>query len=293
MSSSKTKISDLGKANKERFLQVKDNKYFIEEYKHITEVMKFGVEYYKHIVSNVDIDRSNPNNSYVMLVLEKVDVVDMDKPVKITPRKASLPDIDLDVPSNGRNEIIEYLKKKYGESNVSQMVTFQRMKGGNSLKIVIRTMTNMSFDEINEITKLLPAESKIVADLKEMEGRLGYRSIIRWALENTPTKFADYCEIVDDRYDGPLARHFELAIKLEDTIFAQSRHAAGVVISRLPLIKVCPLIQDDNGNPIAGLEMDDLADIGLPKFDILGLKLLDKISVVRDRVNGTNTIRKT
>ena len=154
-------------------------------------------------------------------------------------------------------------------------------------------MTNMSFDEINEITKLLPAESKIVADLKEMEGRLGYRSIIRWALENTPTKFADYCEIVDDRYDGPLARHFELAIKLEDTIFAQSRHAAGVVISRLPLIKVCPLIQDDNGNPIAGLEMDDLADIGLPKFDILGLKLLDKISVVRDRVNGTNTIRKT
>jgi DNA polymerase III alpha subunit len=164
------------------------------------------------------------------------------------------------------------------------------MKGGNSLKIVIRTMTNMSFDEINEITKLLPEQSKIVGDLKEMEDRLGYKSVIRWALENTPNKFADYCELIDGRYDGPLARHFELAIKLEDTIFAQSRHAAGVVISRLPLIKVCPLIHDDSGNVIAGFEMDDLADIGLPKFDILGLKLLDKISVVRDRINGTNTV---
>lgn len=290
MSSSKTKISDLGNADKERFLQVKDNKFFIEEYHHITEVMKFGVEYYKHIVKNVDIDRSNPNNSYVMWILNKVDVIDINRPVKIVPRKASLPDIDLDVPSHGRAEIIENLKKKYGEESVSQMVTFQRMKGGNSLKIVIRTMTNMGFDEINEITKLLPAESKIVGDLKEMEDRLGYKSIIRWALENTPNKFADYCELIDDRYDGPLGRHFELAVKLEDTIFAQSRHAAGVVISRLPLIKVCPLIQDDSGNVIAGFEMDDLADIGLPKFDILGLKLLDKISVVRDRINGTNTI---
>lgn len=290
MSNTKTKISDLGPANKEKFLKLKDNSFFKEEYEYITKIMKFGIDYYRHIINNIDIDRSNPNNSYIMFIMNKVDLLDESRPVKIVPGKSSLPDIDIDVPSYGRNNIIEYWKQKYGEENVSQMVTFQRMKGGNSLKIVMRTMSNMGFDEINEITKLLPTESKIVADLKEMEGRLGYKSLIRWGLENTPNKFADHCELINDDYDGPLAKHFELAIKLEGTIFAQSRHAAGVVIGKVPLKTVCPLIVDKEGHKIAGFEMDHLADVGLCKFDILGLKLLDKISLIRDDVNGTKTV---
>ena len=290
MSNTRTRISDLGPADKEKFLKLKDNKFFIEEYRYITEKMKFGVDYYKHVINNVNIDRSNLNNSYVMFIMNKVDVLDESKPVKIIPQKSSLPDIDMDVPSYGRNKIIEHCKSKYGKDNVSQMVTFRRMKGGNSLKIVMRTMSNMGFDEINEITKSLPMESKIVADLKEMEGRLGYRSIIRWALENTPNKFADHCELIDGKYDGPLAKHFELAIKLEGTIFAQSKHAAGVVISRFPLYTICPMIVDKEGHEVAGLEMDALADIGVCKFDILGLKLLDKITLIRDDINGTSTI---
>lgn len=285
MLNTKIKISDLGPAKKERFLEIKDNEYFKEEYRYVTEIMKLGPQYYKHLIENVEIDRSNKNNSYIMWVMDKVDCVDQSKPVKIRPGKSSLPDIDMDVPSAGRAKIIEYLKQKYGDDRVSQMVTFQRMKGGNSLKIVIRTMTDIEFNEINEITKLLPAESKIVADLEEMESRLGYKSIIRWALENTPNKFADYCELINNEYDGPLAKHFDLAIQLEGTISAQSRHAAGVVISRDPLMEVCPLIIDSEGNQIACFEMDALADIGITKFDILGLTLLDKIMAIKDEVN--------
>lgn len=285
MSPIKIRISDLGPANKVRYLEVKDNQYFKQEYEIILKTMKFGIDYYRHIINNINIRRDNPNNSYIMWIMDKVDKIDKDQPVRIIPRKASLPDIDIDVPSYGRNEIIGYLKNKYGEENVAQMVTFQRMKAGNALKVVIRAMTNISFSEINEITKQLTPESKIVADLEEMAGRLGYKSIIRWALEKTPKYFSQYCEIVNDKYDGPLAKEFELAIKLEGTISAQSKHAAGIVISKYKLKELCPVIFDKDGEKIAGFEMDNLADIGITKFDILGLKLLDKITFVRDYLN--------
>lgn len=288
MLNTKIRISDLGQADKNRYLEVKENNFFKQEYRIITEVMKFGVDYYKHIIHNININRDNPNNSYIMWIMGKVDKIDKTKATKIIPAKSSLPDIDIDVPSYGRNDIISYLKNKYGEKNVAQMVTFQRMKAGNALKIVIRTMTNVGFMEINDITKGLTPESKIVADLEEMEHRLGYKSIIRWALENTPKHFAQYCEIINDKYDGPLAREFELAIKLEGTIFAQSKHAAGVVISKTPLKELCPIIFDKDGEEIASFEMDHLAAIGITKFDILGLKLLDKITFVRDYLHETN-----
>lgn len=288
MSNIKMKISDFGNADKNKFLEVKNNQYFIEEYTIVTEIMKFGIDYYKHIIHNVNIDRQNPNNSYIMWIVGKVDKIDKDKPTKIIPAKSSLPDIDIDVPSYGRDEIISYLKTKYGKDNVAQMVTFQRMKGGNALKVVIRTMTQMGFDEINEITKQLIAESKITADLEEMKNKLGYKSVIQWGLENTPEKFSQYCEIIDGKYDGILSKEFELAIQLEGAIYAQSKHAAGVVISKYPLNEICPIIHDKDGEVVAGFEMDNLADIGITKFDILGLKLLDKITFVRDFLHASN-----
>lgn len=196
----------------------------------------------------------------------------------------SMPDIDVDVPITKRETIIEYIKTKYGANKVSQMITFNTMKGRGALKEVLRVYGNISFDEMNRITKYIPDEAKIADELQEMKEDSGEASIIRWALENNVDKLKEWCYITDDNtLDGPLAKRFEQAIRLEGTKANQSKHAAGVVISRNNLDSVCPMVYDaKNKQTIAGMEMQDLESLGLVKFDILGVAMLDKIMTISD-----------
>ena len=196
----------------------------------------------------------------------------------------SMPDIDVDVPINKRETIIEYIKQKYGADKVSQMVTFNTIKGRGALKDVLRVYGNISFDEMNKITKNIPDEAKIADDLQEMKEETGEASIIRWALENNPEKLKEWC-FIDEKNElqGPLAKRFEQAIRLEGTKSNQSRHAAGIAISSSPLKEVCPMVYDSkNQQMIAGMEMQDLENIGIIKFDILGVAMLDKIMTITD-----------
>jgi DNA polymerase-3 subunit alpha len=195
-----------------------------------------------------------------------------------------MPDIDVDVPINKRENIIEYIKQKYGHGKVSQMITFNTMKGRGALKEVLRVYGNISFDEMNKITKFIPDEAKIADELQEMKEDTGEASIIRWALENNGDKLKEWCSIGDDgTLTGPLAKRFEQAIRLEGTKSNQSKHAAGVVISSEDLSSVCPMIYDSkNKQSIAGMEMQDLESIGVIKFDILGIAMLDKIMTISD-----------
>ena len=112
-----------------------------------------------------------------------------------------------------------------------------------------------------------------------MKEETGESSIIRWALENNVDKLKEWCYIDDTgQFQGPLAKRFEQAIRLEGTKSNQSKHAAGVVISSDPLKDICPMILDTkNKKQIAGMEMQDLEAIGVIKFDILGIAMLDKI----------------
>jgi DNA polymerase-3 subunit alpha len=196
-----------------------------------------------------------------------------------TKDRISMPDIDVDVPINKREDIIQYIKNKYGESKVSQMITFNTMKGRGALKDVLRAYGNVSFDEMNKITKFIPDEAKIADELQEMKEEYGEASIIRWALENNEKDLKEWCFINEkNELDGPLAKRFEQAIRLEGTKSNQSRHAAGVVISAENLSDVCPMVYDTkNKQMIAGMEMQDLESIGIIKFDILGVAMLDKI----------------
>ena len=149
----------------------------------------------------------------------------------------SLPDIDMDVPGNKRDEIIKYLKDKYGHSNVSQMLTFGRLQGRSALKEVLRINGACGFSEMNEITKAIPNEAEISDQLQEMEEE--DRSIIRWALENNADDLRGYCFINDkNELDGDYAEFFDQAIKIEGTFKTQRKHAAGVVISAEELSKV-------------------------------------------------------
>lgn len=196
----------------------------------------------------------------------------------------SMPDIDVDVPINKREYIIDYIKQKYGAKKVSQMITFNTMKGRGALKEVLRVYGNVSFDEMNKITKNIPDESKIADELQEMKEDTGESSIIGWALENNVDKLKEWCYINEEGgLSGPLAKRFEQAIRLEGTKSNQSKHAAGVVISSEDLASVCPMVYDaKNKQSIAGMEMQDLDSLGIIKFDILGVALLDKIMTISD-----------
>ena len=132
---------------------------------------------------------------------------------------------------------------------------------------------------MNKITKFIPDEAKIADELQEMKEDTGEASIIRWALENNVDKLKDWCYINDSgELEGPLSRRFEQAIRLEGTKSNQSKHAAGVVISSENLKSVCPMIYDaKNKQTIAGMEMQDLESLGVIKFDILGVAMLDKV----------------
>lgn len=199
--------------------------------------------------------------------------------------RISMPDIDVDVPINKREFVIEYIKTKYGANKVSQMITFNTMKGRGALKEVLRVYGNISFDEMNRITKFIPDEAKIADELQEMKEDTGEASIIRWALENNGDKLKEWCSLSEDdnSLTGPLAKRFEQAIRLEGTKSNQSKHAAGVVISSENLDQVCPMVYDTkNKQPIAGMEMQDLESLGVIKFDILGIAMLDKIMTISD-----------
>ncbi len=197
----------------------------------------------------------------------------------------SLPDVDMDVPSDKREEIIARLKDKYGMLNVGQMLTFGRLQGRSAIKEVLRVNDACGFAEMNEITKYIPDEAAISDQLAEMDEE--DRSIILWALQNKANDLIDYCHIDEEgNLVGDFAEYFQQAIDIEGTFRNQGKHAAGVVISANPLHQVCPMVnQKSGGEKIAGLEMNDLEALGHVKFDLLGLSLLDKLMKVKELIN--------
>lgn len=207
-------------------------------------------------------------------------------PGRNTKDRIAMPDIDVDVPIDQRDAIIQYIRNKYGADKVAQMITFTTLKGRGALKEVLRVHDNLSFEEMNNITKNIPEESKIADELQDIKEEYGEASIIRWSLENYPEKFKEWCEIDENgNLSGPLAKRFEQAIRLEGTKFHQSKHAAGIAIGHKPLHMLCPMILDKKTNQyIAGLEMQDLDALGIPKFDILGVALLDKLMYINQLI---------
>lgn len=193
-----------------------------------------------------------------------------------TENHISLPDIDVDVPAEHRDEVIDYIKTKYGEANVSQMVTYGRLQGRSALKEVMRINDNVSFSEMNEITDCIPDESMISDQLELMDKE--DRSIIRWSLINEASNLRKWCYIDEDgSLAGPMAETFKQAMIIEGTNKSQGKHPAGVIISKHELAKVCPMVTDKSGKKIVQFEMVALEAQGHVKFDILGIDLLSKI----------------
>jgi len=259
--------------NEKRFNQICDNPYFQEELTVVLQ-MKKGIAYYKHIIKNIDLSKDNPKNSYIMWIYDKVNIIDKNSSTVFIEAQASLPDIDVDFPPDQRENVISYLKEKYGHDRVCQMLTFGRLQGRSALKEVLRVNESCGFDQMNEITNKIPQEAAISDKLEEMDEP----SVIRWALENDADSLREYCWEEDGELRGDFARDFAQALRIEGTFKTQGKHAAGVVVSSIDLNKLCPMVKETRGNEkIAGMEMGDLEAIGAVKFDILGVNLLKKI----------------
>jgi len=196
----------------------------------------------------------------------------------------SLPDIDVDFPPDYRDDVIQYLKDKYGESRVCQMLTFGKLAGRSIIKEVLRVNESCGFEQMNQITDKIPNEASISDLLEEMENP----SVIRWALENDKNSLIDYCWLDDDgNLQGEYAKAFEQAMRMEGIFKTQGKHAAGVVIASDDLQEICPMVKSSRSSEqIAGMEMGDLEAIGCVKFDILGVNLLKKISETIHEVNN-------
>ena len=207
-----------------------------------------------------------------------------------TDQRISMPDIDIDVPKVAREEVIEYIRNKYGKDNVAQIVTYQTMQGRSALKRVMQARGNISFTEQNEITKHIMDEAKIADELQDMKEELGESSLILWALKNRKKQLKDWCEIGENgKLEGKMAKVFEQSMRLEGTKIIQSKHAAGVVVSPTPISDTCPMIRSASKGDtdlLAGFEGPSCEDVGLLKLDVLGIRMLDKIMEVPDILKG-------
>lgn len=204
-----------------------------------------------------------------------------------TKDKISLPDIDCDFPIRYRDKVKDYCRDKYGRDKVADMCTFGKMQGKGALKEVLRVHSACSFDEMNKISDAVAEPSKIAGELQEQREEEGFASIIQWSLENT-SKLKDWCEIKDGEFIGPFAKFFSQAIRLEGLNRNIGKHASGLIISSNVLAEKVPMINDGKGHQNAGFEMNDLEAMGLVKFDILGVSMLDKMMDVETLLSDEN-----
>lgn len=190
--------------------------------------------------------------------------------------RGGLPDIDVDIPPDSRDSIIEYIYEGYGKENFAQLSTFGTLKGAAALKLCLN-INSVPFSEQNEITSFLPEEAKIDPMLEQQEREVGTRSLIYWALVNTPKELERWCILNNGVFDGKYAKEFDLAIKLDKVIVDRGRHASAFAISNMPLHTKSPMVYDSvSQRYIVGVEMNSAEKLGLIKLDLLGLDLLSK-----------------
>ncbi|MBR3750703.1 MAG: DNA polymerase III subunit alpha [Clostridia bacterium] len=174
----------------------------------------------------------------------------------LNPERVSMPDFDVDFEPEGRGRVIDYVTRKYGSQNVAQIVTFGTMKARLVVRDVGRAM-NLPYSDCDRIAKLIP----FALDMT-LEKALKDSSELRAAVEG----------------DERIKKMLEYSMKLEGLPRHTSTHAAGVVITELPVHQYVPLAVND-GVPVTQFTMKTLERLGLLKMDFLGLRTL---SVVRD-----------
>jgi len=175
----------------------------------------------------------------------------------LNPERVSMPDIDMDFCIKGRDKVIDYVTQKYGQERVSQIITFGRMQAKGVIRDVGRAL-HMPFSEVDKIAKLVPADLGMTLD----------------KAEKMEPAFAKL------RQGNALERELlEVAHSLEGLNRHASVHAAGVVVTDQPLVDYLPLYKGtkDTDVVVTQYDMGFVEELGLIKFDFLGLKTLTVI----------------
>ena len=181
----------------------------------------------------------------------------------LNPERPSLPDIDMDFADNRRAEMISYVKSKYGEDRVAQIGTFGTMMAKGSVRDVARAL-GYEYAIGDRISSLIPLGSQ------------GMPMTIDHAMELVPELAEAY------KKEAQTKEIIDLAKKMEGCVRHVSVHAAGVVISPKPLYEFTPVQLDPKGGDIiTQYDMYQIEDVGLPKFDFLGIR---NLSILADAV---------
>ena len=177
----------------------------------------------------------------------------------LNPERVSMPDIDVDFCFERRQEVIDYVVRKYGKDRVAQIVTFGTLAARGVLRDVGRVL-DMPYARVDAIAKMIPQELNITIDK---------------ALVMNPELKKAYDEQEDIR------RLIDMGRRLEGLPRHTSMHAAGVVISQKAVDEYVPLSRAQDGSITTQFTMTTLEELGLLKMDFLGLRTL---TVIRDAV---------
>jgi DNA polymerase-3 subunit alpha len=173
----------------------------------------------------------------------------------LNPERVSPPDIDVDFCYNRRPEVIDYVRKKYGEKSVAQIITFGTLGAKMAIRDVGRVM-GLSYGECDRLAKMIPFDPKMT-------------------LEKALAESPDFKRAYDEE---EISRTLiDSALTLEGVSRQAGVHAAGVVISDRDLTDYVPLTKDDHDGIVTQYSMEPLGELGLLKMDFLGLKTLTVI----------------
>lgn len=173
----------------------------------------------------------------------------------LNPERVTMPDIDIDFCFERRGEIIDYVRKKYGEKNVTQIITFGTMAARAVIRDVGRVL-KMNYNEVDRIAKMIPGTGSIALD-QALEEVPDLRALLEQG--TVQRELIEYSRVLQG-----LARH-------------ASTHAAGVVITPEELTNYTPLYKSNTGDVVTQYDMKSLEAVGVLKMDFLGLRTLTVI----------------
>ena len=247
-------------------LTVIKNKGYSPYFLVVADMLRFARE--NKILSNI---RGSVSGSLVTFLagITNIDPIEYEIPFErfLNPDRPSAPDIDMDYADDRRDEVIEYVRKKYGNDKVAQIGTFGTMMARGSVRDVARAM-GFPYEIGDRISKLIPMGSQ------------GFPMTIEKAMQDVPELRTAY------EQEEETKKIIDMAKKIEGCARHIGVHAAGVVIAPTALTDYTPLQFDPKGEGkiISQYDMYSIEEAGLLKFDFLGLKNLTIIADAIERI---------
>jgi DNA polymerase-3 subunit alpha len=199
----------------------------------------------------------------------------------LNPERVSPPDIDVDFCVNRRGEVIDYVRQKYGERAVSQIITFGTL-GAKSVVRDVARVQGWNYGDADRVAKMIPNELGITLAGEDKKNKeTGQTDHIAGAIDKNP----ELKKAVET--EPATAQLWDVATKLEGLTRGVGVHAAGVVIGDRDLSDYIPLTRANDNSIVSQYAMGPLTDVGMLKCDFLGLKTLtvitDAVVLIRKR----------